>query len=109
MCSRLKELGTRTRSGTSGMGGTLPRADRSLLRPRLKKGGRGSGPDQAQEQARSGGRVRRTTGDGTLRLIEKASSCGQENGASGSENRGGRADSRPRRRRRDGGNEKSSP
>ena len=37
MCSRLKELGTRTRSGTSGMGGTLPRADRSLLRPRLKK------------------------------------------------------------------------
>ena len=105
------------------MGGTLPRADRPLLRPRLKKGGRGcterpnwyragaasSGPDQAQEQARSGGRVRRTTGDGTLRLIEKASSCGQENGASGSENRGGRADSRPRRRRRDGGNKKSSP
>ena len=124
MCSRLKELGTRTRSGTSGMGGTLPRADRSLLRPRLKReeggaarngqnwyraGAASSGPDQAQEQARSGGRVRRTAGDGTLRLVEKASSCGQENGASGSENRGGRADSRPRRRRRDGGNKKSSP
>ena len=118
MCSRLKELGARTRSGTSGMGGTLPRADRSLLRPRLKReggaarngqnwyhaGAASSGPDQAQEQARSGGRVRRTTGDGTLRLIEKASSCGQEKGASWSENRGGRADSCPRRRRRDGGN-----
>ena len=28
----------------------------------------------------------------------------KKKGASGSENRGGRADSRPRRRRRDGGN-----
>ena len=46
-------------------------------------GAASSSPDQAQEQARSGGRVRRTTGDGTLRLIEKASSCGQEKGHRG--------------------------
>ena len=51
-------------------------------------GAAGSGPDQAQEQARSGGRVRRTTGDGTLRLIEKASSCGQKKGHRGVNSRG---------------------
>ena len=30
MCSRLEESGVRARPGTSGMGGTLPRGDRSV-------------------------------------------------------------------------------
>ena len=51
-------------------------------------GAASSGPDQAQEQARSGGRVRHTTGDGTLRLIEKASSCRQRKGHRGVNTRG---------------------
>ena len=84
MCSRLKESGVRTRPGTSGMGGTLPRADRSVHHA----GAASLGPDQAQEQARSGGRVRHTTGDGTLRLIEKASSCRQRKGHHGVNTRG---------------------
>ena len=92
----------RTRPGTSGTGGTLPRADRSVLRPRRNREGRAaqncqnwyhagaasSGPDQAQEQARSGGRVRHTSGDGTLRLIEKASSCRPRRGHRGVNTRG---------------------
>ena len=47
-----------------------------------------SGPDQAHEQARSGGRIRHTMGDGTLRLIEKASSCKQMMGRRKVNNRG---------------------
>ena len=91
MYSRLEESGVRARPGTSGMGGTLPRGDRSVLRPRLNweggvhgttktgttRGAASSGSDQAHEQARSGGRIRHTTEDGTLRLIEKASICRQ--------------------------------
>ena len=41
------------------------------------RGAASSGSDQAQEQARSGGRILHTTEDGTLRLTEKASSCRQ--------------------------------
>ena len=47
-----------------------------------------SGPDQAHEQARSGGRIRHKTGDGTLGLIEKASSCRQMMGHRKVNNRG---------------------
>ena len=52
------------------------------------RGAASSGPDQAHEQARSGGRIRHTTGDGTLRLIEKASSCRQMMGHRKVNNRG---------------------
>ena len=54
------------------------------------RGAASSGPDQVQEQARSGGRIRHTTGDGTLRLIEKASSCRQMMGHREVNNRGRR-------------------
>ena len=46
-----------------------------------------SGPDQAQEQARSGGPTLHATENRTLTLAEKASSCGQER-ASWVNNRG---------------------
>ena len=36
MCSSLEESGVRARPGPSRMGGTLPRGDRSVLRPCLK-------------------------------------------------------------------------
>ena len=39
------------------------------------RGAASSGPDQAQEQARSGGRTLQATEDSTLRLTEKASNC----------------------------------
>ena len=77
ICSRLEESGVRARLGTSGKGGTLPRGDRSVLRPRpigraglhgttktdTTQGAASSGSDQ--EQARSGERILHTTEDGT--------------------------------------------
>ena len=41
------------------------------------RGAASSGSDQAQEQSMSGVRILHTMEDGTLRLIEKASSCRQ--------------------------------
>ena len=53
MCSRLEESGVRARPGTSGMGGTLTRGDRSVLRPRLNWEGRAARNDQNWYHARS--------------------------------------------------------
>ena len=52
------------------------------------RGAASSGPDQAHEQAGSGGRIRHTTENGTLKLIEKASSCRQMRGHRELNNRG---------------------
>ena len=68
--------------GTSGEEGTLPRGNRSVLRPHLKLGGRGCtdqpklvpqgsselGFDQAHENFRSGGHTLHTAGNWILRL-----------------------------------------
>ena len=67
------------------------------------QGAASSGPDQAHEQARSRGPIRHRTGDGTLRLIEKASSCRQMMGHREVNNRGRPGDSCHQRRNRDEG------
>ena len=65
------------------------------------------GPDQAQEQARSGGRIRHTTGDGTLRLIKKASSCRQMMGHREVNNRGRPGRQLPLEEKQGRGNQRS--
>ena len=56
-----------------------------MERPKLvpRGGTASSGPDRAQDRARSGGRTLHATEDSTLRLTDKASSCGQEMGHRG--------------------------
>ena len=46
MCSRLEESGVRAGPGTSGKEGTLPRGDRSVLRPHLNWEGGAARYDQ---------------------------------------------------------------
>ena len=58
-----------------------------------------SGPDQGQERARPGGRTLHKTEDRTLRLAEKASSCGQKMGHLGRIIGDGRGDDRCQKRR----------
>ena len=65
MCSCLEESGVRARPGTSGMGGTLPRGDRSVLRPRLNWEGnwdRAGPEDETEGWPRSQSAIRHERG-----------------------------------------------